>query len=81
MSGHPGTAKTFRKLAKSVYWPGMNTYVQNYVKGWPICQQYKINRHSTKPLLQPIKGLSSMKSSAQILMDLITDLPLDDGFD
>lgn len=42
MSGHPGIAESFRKLAKEVYWPGMNTYVQNYVKGCPICQQYKI---------------------------------------
>ncbi|KAJ3551387.1 hypothetical protein NP233_g13090 [Leucocoprinus birnbaumii] len=42
-SGHPGIAETFRKLAKEVYWPGMNTYVQNYVKGCAICQQFKIN--------------------------------------
>jgi hypothetical protein len=59
----------------------MNTYVQNYVKGCPICQQYKINRHPTKPPLQPIKGPSSTKPFAQISMDLIIDLPPDNGFD
>ena len=80
-SGHPGIQETFRKLSKEVYWPGMNTYVQNYVKGCPICQQYKINRHPVKPPMQPIKGPSSTKPFNQISMDLITDLPPDDGYD
>jgi hypothetical protein len=79
-SGHPGIAETCRKLSKEVYWPNMNTYVQNYVKGCPTCQQFKINRHPMKPPMQPIKGPSSTKPFAQISMDLITDLPPDDGF-
>ena len=80
-SGHPGIQETQRKLAKDVFWPGQNTYVQNYVKGCPICQQYKINRHPTKPPAQPIKGPTSTRPFSQISMDLITDLPPDDGFD
>ncbi|KAF7762626.1 hypothetical protein Agabi119p4_9219 [Agaricus bisporus var. burnettii] len=80
-AGHPGIAETLRKLTKEVYWPGMNTYVQNYVKGCPICQQYKINRHPLKPPMQPIKGPSVTKPFTQISMDLITDLPPSDGYD
>jgi len=80
-SGHPGITETFRRLSKEVYWPGMNTYVQNYVKGCPICQQYKINRHPVKPPMQPIKGPSSKRPFSQLSMDLITDLPTDDGYD
>ena len=80
-SGHPGIQETFRKLAKDVYWPGMKTYVQNYVKGCPICQQYKINRHPVKPPMQPINGPKSTRPFSQISMDLITDLPPDDGYD
>src|SRR5690349_19406655 len=80
-SGHPGIAETFRKLAKLVYWPGMNTYIQNYVKGCSTCQQYKINQHPVKPPMQPIKGPSSTNPFTQISMDLITDLPPDDGYD
>src|SRR5215813_1128388 len=59
----------------------MNTYVQNYVKGCPICQQYKINQHSVKPSIQPIKGPTSTRPFTQISMDLITDLPPDNGYD
>src|SRR2546426_8564676 len=61
-SGHPGIAETNRKLRQLVYWPNMHTYVQNYVKGCNICQQYKINRHPVKPPMQPIKGPSSTKT-------------------
>jgi len=59
----------------------MNTYVQNYVKGCPICQQYKINCHPVKPPMQPTKGPSSTRPFAQISMDLITDLPPDNRYD
>jgi len=74
-SGHPGILETGRRLFKEVYWPGMNTYVQNYVKGCAICQQYKINRHPVKPPMQPIKGPGNTRPFSQISMDLITDLP------
>jgi len=80
-AGHPGILETGRKLYTEVFWPGMTTYIHNYVKGCSICQQYKINRHPVKPPMQPIKGPSNTKPFSQISMDLITDLPPDDGFD
>jgi len=58
----------------------MRTYIQNYIKGCPICQQFKINRHPTKPPMQPIKA-SNTRPFSQISMDLITDLPPDNGYD
>src|SRR5215467_15957200 len=42
-AGHPGTTETLRKLQDFAYWPGMNTFVRNYVRGCDKCQQYKIN--------------------------------------
>src|ERR1051325_9799078 len=80
-SGHPGIAETINKITKIVYWPNIRTYIHNYVKGCPICQQYKINRHPTKPPLQPINGPKSTRPFSQISMDLITDLPPDGDYD
>jgi len=59
----------------------MRTFVKNYVKGCAECQQFKINRHPTKVTLLPIPGPSSDRPFAQCSMDLITDLPLSNGFD
>ena len=57
--GHPGEQETYRLARKEVYWPGMATFVKNYVKGCQECQQYKINRHPPKAPLQPIPGPKS----------------------
>jgi len=53
----------------------MQTFVCNYVQGCAHCQQFKINRHSTKPALVPIAGSSSLRPFAQCSMDFITRLP------
>jgi transposase InsO family protein len=59
----------------------MRTFVKNYVKGCAFCQQFKINRHPTKPALMPIPGPTSTRPFAQLSMDFITDLPPTKGYD
>ena len=44
MAGHPGEAETLVSVEREYWWPGLHTFVPNYVKGCGICQQYKINR-------------------------------------
>jgi len=53
-AGHPGKLETYNALHAHYWWPGMHTFVKNYVKGCAFCQQFKINRHPTKPALMPI---------------------------
>lgn len=74
-SGHPGEQETYRRMKQDVYWPGMSTFVRNYVKGCATCQQNKINRHPSHPPLKPIDPPLSIRPFSQIAMDLITDLP------
>ena len=62
------------------WWPGLYSFVRNYVAGCTVCQQHKINRHPSNPPLQPIKSLS-LHPFSLITMDFITDLPISDGFD
>ena len=79
-AGHPGKAEPFVAVERHYWWPGLRTFVWNYVKGCGICQQYKINRSPSHPSYMPIPPSSSTRPFASCSMDLITDLPLAWGF-
>ena len=59
----------------------MRKFIKLYIAGCAECQQYKINRHPTKPTLMPIEGPKSTRPFSQIAADFITDLPESEGFD
>jgi len=42
-AGHPGELETFIAIREHYWWPGMRSFIKNYVKGCGICQQFKIN--------------------------------------
>ena len=71
--GHLSYLKTLELLQCSYWWPGMHTFVQNFVNGCTACQQAKINQHPTDPPLMPIKGSMTGCPFAQISYDFITD--------
>ena len=81
MAGHPGEAKTLVSVEREYWWPGLRTFVWNYVKGCGVCQQYKINHSPSHPSYMPIPPASTTQPFAHCSMDLITDLPVSDGFD
>ena len=81
MAGHPGEAETLVSVERLYWWPGLQTFVRNYVKGCGVCQQYKINRSPSHPSYMLIPPASTTRPFAHCSMDLITDLPLFDGFD
>ena len=78
--GHPGILKTRQLVALESWWPGLASYVHSYVRGCASCQQHKVNTHPSRPPLLPILS-SCSRPFQQISCDLITDLPLSDGFD
>jgi len=78
---HPGEITTYNDIARYYWWPGLRSFVKNFVKGCAICQQFKINRNPTKPSLMPIPGPNSSRPFSQCSMDLITDLPISNGYD
>ena len=78
--GHPGEAKTLVSVEQHYWWPGLCTFVWNYVKGCSKCQQYKINRSHSHPSYVPVPASTVTWPFAHSSMDLITDLPLSDGF-
>ena len=80
-AGHPGEIGTYNAVRQHYWWPGLRTFVKNYVQGCGACQQFKIDRSPSKPAYIPTEGATSLRPFANCSMDLITDLPLADGFD
>jgi hypothetical protein len=80
-AGHPGEIGTYNAIRQHYWWPGLRTFVKNYVQGCGTCQQFKIDRSPSKPAYIPTEGAKSLRPFANCSMDLITDLPLADGHD
>ena len=46
---HPGEIGTYNAVRQHYWWPGLRTFVKNYVQGCGTCQQFKIDRTPAKP--------------------------------
>lgn len=77
--GHPGILKTKELVTQDYWWPGLHTFVTNYLNGCATCQQNKINTHPTAPPLMLIPSKSN-QPFADISMDWVTGLPEVDGY-
>ena len=80
-AGHPGELETYNSVRQHYWWPGLRTFVKNYVQGCGACQQFKINRSPSNPAYQAIEGAKTTRPFADCSMDLITDLPPVNRFD
>jgi hypothetical protein len=78
-SGHPGRQGTLITISRDYWWPNMGNYVKKYVEGCR-CQRYKINAHPTMLPMNPIASTTN-RPFTQLSVDLITDLPMNDGCD
>ena len=77
-TGHPGRWKTYELVSRNFWWPGMSTFVRDYVDGCAVCQSTKV-RPKTRVPLQPNQVPTDVWGV--ITMDFITDLPLSQGYD
>ena len=80
-AGHPGELGMYNAVRQHYWWPGLRTFVKNYVQGCGTCQQFKIDRSPAKPSYMPTEGPKSLRPFTNCSMDLITDLPPADGYD
>ena len=79
-AGHPGVLVMCWSIHASYWWPGLSSFVWNYVKGYAVCQQFKLNMRPSKSLLVPIESLS-LRIFGQVGINFMTDLLPSDGFD
>jgi hypothetical protein len=71
--GHQGIAKTFERIARNYYFPGLRKQVEKVVLECDICCKSKSNRHSPYGLLKsPPTPNGAWKS---IALDFIVKLP------
>lgn len=70
---HPGRKNTVNLIAARYLWPGMNKYIENFVKTCTKCQQTKIWRHTHTPFSSYVPPNSRFE---HINIDLIGPLPL-----
>jgi hypothetical protein len=80
-AGHPGIAKTATLIAKHYWWPGLKTYVTDYIKGCGTCQMTKVNTNPNKPPLNMITAAPNALPFQTIAMDFIVKLPVSEGYD
>ena len=77
-TGHPGRRGTLELVSRLYWWPGITTFVNKYVAGCEHCQRYKPARHP-RATLQPHEVPAGPWQTVGV--DLITGLPLVDGYD
>ena len=79
-AGHGGFFRTYTLLSRDYWWLGMLSFICRFVAGCALCQQMKVNTHLTIPVLSPLSSACSCPFQ-QLSVDLVTGLPLSDGFD
>ena len=80
-ASHPGELETYNSVRQHYWWPGLQTFVKNYIKGCGVCQQFKIDWNPSKPAFIPTKGVKTTCSFTHCSIDFITDLIPTNGFD
>lgn len=78
-AGHPEIWKTKELVNQDYWWPGMGTFIWNYIEGCIVCQQMKVVTHKTKAPLMPIKDITK-RPWGTVTCDFITDLPESHGY-
>jgi hypothetical protein len=81
IAGHPGRDETTQKVSSTYWWPGMNQWIAQYIKGCARCQQNKNLTHRRKTPLFCIPPHSEALPFKVVAMDLITQLPKSNGSD
>jgi hypothetical protein len=77
--GHPGREKTYEQVRRHFWWRNMEAEVRAYVKSCATCQRVKPTSHAPYGLLQPLP--TPKRPWSHVSLDLITDLPMSDGYD
>ena len=62
-AGHPGEIATYNAVRQHYWWPGLRTFVKNYVQVCGVCQQFKIDRTPPKPALLRLQTIKAIVNS------------------
>jgi hypothetical protein len=77
--GHSGFLRTYRRLADSLYWVGMQRSVREFVRSYNVCQRQKYSAITPGGLLQPLPIPNAVWED--LSLDFITGLPKSKGYE
>jgi integrase-like protein/chromodomain-containing protein/p58 integrase-like protein len=80
-AGHPGITNTWALVNRHYEGPRLRTFVEQYVRGCPYCQESKTNIPRKKAPMQCFDTHVDRGPFQYVSMDLITDLPTSEGYD
>ena len=78
-AGHPGHAATYKIVSRDSWWPKMRHTIAKFIRNCDTCSRIKPARHALYGLLKALEVPFQHWSS--VSLDLITGLPLSNGFD
>ena len=78
-TGHPGRSKTYELLSRGYYWPGIYSYVKQWVRNCHVCRRITPSREARQGVLKPLPV--PQQAWRDISMDFITHLELSQKFD
>jgi hypothetical protein len=73
-AGHQGIDRTFEKIHRFAYWPGLRADVHKYVQSCDICQRYKESNSKPCGLMHPLAIPSERAKTIHV--DHATPLPI-----
>lgn len=79
VGGHSGILRTYRRLADTLYWVGMQKNVRDYVRSCDVCQRQKYSATTPGGLLQPLPVPNAIWED--LSLDFITGLPKSKGYE
>jgi hypothetical protein len=74
-AGHLGVTRTYERIQRDYYWPGLRAIVNDYVKSCRDCAMFKPASVNTTPPLMPI---TSTHPFELIEMDIVGPFPVSD---
>ena len=76
---HHGSAKTYRRIVKDYYWPGVTQDVNNYIRSCVPCARNKSSTQAPAGLLHSMP--IPYNRFSEISMDFVGPLPISEGYD
>jgi hypothetical protein len=74
VAGHMGQDKIIEIIKCNVFWPGMDKYIEDFVRSYESCQYRNAPSHTCYSLLSPLDLAYVLCQS--ISMDFIVNLPI-----
>ena len=78
VAGHFGYEKTIELLQKTYFWPGMTSFVKDYISRYYRCARFKGTNQAPFGTLNPLEA--PPMPWVDVTADFTMDLPISNGY-